>query len=234
RASFISTVVKYKIKNLPDDFERIVSYFEKFSGNVTPLGLIPDSEMFNRESATSFYNSVPEAFEFVKSFIRRADLGIVDIEIHSHDLPTGKKEYFPIFIHQVGKSNGRAALTSYDQSSGTMALYRRLAMYWMVLKEGGVLIMDEFDQNCHPMLLPPLLDLFINKESNPHGAQFLFTAHNSDVIDSLGKYRTILVSKEDGESYSYRLDEISGDLIRNDRSISALYREGKLGGIPKL
>jgi len=94
--------------------------------------------------------------------------------------------------------------------------------------------MDEFDQNCHPMLLPPLLDLFINKESNPHGAQFLFTAHNSDVIDSLGKYRTILVSKEDGESYSYRLDEIPGDLIRNDRSISALYREGKLGGIPKL
>ncbi|UBM24309.1 ATP-binding protein [Pseudomonas sp. p1(2021b)] len=234
RASFVSTIVKYKIKNLPSDFERIVSYFERFAGNVTPLGLIPDSEMFNRESATSFYNSVPEAFEFVKNFIRRADLGIVDIEIHSHDLPTGKKEFFPIFIHKVGKSNGRAALTSYDQSSGTMALYRRLAIYWMVLKEGGVLIMDEFDQNCHPMLLPPLLDLFINKESNPHGAQFLFTAHNSDVIDSLGKYRTILVSKEDGESYSYRLDEIPGDLIRNDRSISALYREGKLGGIPKL
>lgn len=234
RASFISTVVKYKIKEIPSDFDSIVDYFAGFSGNVSMLGVVPDSDMFKRESATSFYHKVPAAFEFVKGFIRKCDLGIVDIEIHKHELSAGKVEYYPLFVHKIGKTDEVRRLTSYDESSGTMALYRRLAMYWMVLNAGGVLIMDEFDQNCHPMLLPPLLNLFNDKDSNPKNAQFIFTAHNSDVVDSLGKYRTILVAKEDGESYSYRLDEISGDLIRNDRSIAALYREGKLGGVPRV
>ena len=95
-------------------------------------------------------------------------------------------------------------------------------------------MMDEFDQNCHPMLLPQLIDLFQDPSINTKNAQFLFTAHNSDIIDYLGKYRTILVGKESGESFSYRLDQIPGDLIRNDRSIAALYREGKIGGIPRI
>ncbi|NOR79400.1 MAG: hypothetical protein GQ529_00990, partial [Methyloprofundus sp.] len=77
-----------------------------------------------------------------------------------------------------------------------------------------------------------ILDLFLNDESNPKGAQFIFTAHNTEIIDWLGKYRTILVNKEDNESYCYRLDEITGSMIRNDRSIIPLYLDGKIGGIP--
>jgi AAA15 family ATPase/GTPase len=233
-ASLISTVVKYKIKELPMDFANIVDYFERHHGNVARSGVVPDENMFKRESAAAFYYKVPKAFEFAKSVIKNSDLGILDIVIHKNELSGGKVQYMPMFLHKVGNSNQTKFLTPYDQSSGTMALFRRLAMYWIVLDDGGVLVMDEFDQNCHPMLLPELIRLFTDKESNPKGAQFIFTAHNADIIDELGKYRTILVSKEDGESYSYRLDEIPGDLIRNDRSIAALYREGKIGGIPRL
>lgn len=233
-ASLISTVVKYKIKELPSDFADIVEYFERMDGNVAKSGVVPDESMFKRETAASFYFKVPEAFAFAKKIMMNSDLGIVDIEVHKSELSSGKVHYIPLFLHKVGKSSQSRYLTAANQSSGTMALFRRLAMYWMVLDDGGVLVMDEFDQNCHPMLLPALIKLFTEKESNPKGAQFIFTAHNADIIDELGKYRTILVSKEDGESFSYRLDEIPGDLIRNDRSIAALYREGKIGGIPKL
>ncbi|RON39547.1 ATP/GTP-binding protein [Pseudomonas brassicacearum] len=233
-ASLISTVAKYKIKDLPTAFADIVEYFGYMDGNVAKSGVVPDESMFKRDTASAFYYKVPEAFEFAKNIIKNSDLGIVDIEIHKSELSAGKVQYLPLFLHKVGKSDTTRYLTPFDQSSGTMALFRRLAMYWMVLDDGGVLIMDEFDQNCHPMLLPSLIKLFTDKDSNPKGAQFIFTAHNADIIDELGKYRTILVSKEDGESYSYRLDEIPGDLIRNDRSIAALYREGKIGGIPRL
>ena len=41
-------------------------------------------------------------------------------------------------------------------------------------------------------------------------------------------------SKEDNESFAYRLDELPGDLVRNDRSIVPPYTQGKLGGVPKL
>jgi AAA15 family ATPase/GTPase len=233
-ASLISTAVKYKIKELPDDFANIVEYLFHVTGNVARSGMVPDESMFERDTAAAFYYKVPEAFEFAKNIIRSSDLGIVDIKIHEHELSSGKIQYLPVFVHKVGKSDDTRFLTPFDQSSGTMALFRRLAIYWMVLDDGGVLVMDEFDQNCHPMLLPALIKLFTDKNSNPKGAQFIFTAHNADIIDELGKYRTMLVSKEDGESFCYRLDEIPGDLIRNDRSISALYREGKIGGIPKL
>lgn len=233
-ASLVSTIVKYKIKDLPSVFSDIVGYFENVMGNVGFVGVVPDDKLFKRETASEFYYKVPPAFDFAKKIIIGSDLGIVDVVIDKIDLPNGKVEYIPFFIHRFGKSEQTRMLTAYDQSSGTMALFRRLAMYWMVLDDGGLLVMDEFDQNCHPMLLPCLVDLFTNKETNPKGAQFIFTAHNSDIIDHLGKYRTILVGKQDGESYSYRLDEIPGDLIRNDRSIAALYREGKIGGIPNL
>jgi hypothetical protein len=50
----------------------------------------------------------------------------------------------------------------------------------------------------------------------------------------LGKYRTVLVNKEDNESYAYRLDELPGELVRNYRSIVSPYNKGHLGGVPKL
>ncbi|MBA2927101.1 ATP-binding protein [Pseudomonas sp. CCUG 57209] len=233
-ASVISTVVKYKIKELHDIFLPIYEYFDNITGNVARTSVVPDERMFKQGSASSFYYKTPDAFAFAKEIIKKSDLGITDIVIHKNELAAGKTEYFPLFLHKVGNTGLTHYLSAYQQSSGTMALFRRLAMYWVVLTDGGVLVMDEFDQNCHPMLLPLLLELFTDKKINRQNAQFIFTAHNSDIIDDLGKYRTILVSKKDGESYCYRLDDIPGDLIRNDRSIAALYREGKIGGVPIL
>lgn len=58
-------------------------------------------------------------------------------------------------------------------------------------------------------------------------------------MDYLGKYRTILVNKENLESYCYRLDEmpegfIPNSHLRGDRKISSLYLKKKLGGVPNL
>jgi hypothetical protein len=53
-------------------------------------------------------------------------------------------------------------------------------------------------------------------------------------MDHLGKYRTYLVNKKNNESYGYRLDEIPGDILRNDRPVSTPYRNGKIGGVPKI
>ncbi|KPG98323.1 hypothetical protein AEQ67_13285 [Pseudomonas sp. RIT-PI-q] len=233
-ASLVSTILMYKLKGVTTEFAKIAKFFSSFSGNVTNVGVVPDEHLFDRDSVSKFYHDNEEAFEFTKKIIIDSDLGILDIVIQRRESPSGEEVYFPIFAHQVGDSSESFFLTSRDESSGTMALYRRLGIYFCILKSGGVLVMDEFDQNCHPMLLPQLIDLFQDPSKNEKGAQFIFTAHNSEIIDCLGKYRTILVAKDRGESFCYRLDQIPGDLVRNDRSIAALYREGKIGGIPKL
>lgn len=234
-ASIISTALQYKISDIGDDLHNISNFFTKVRGNLTSLGYLDDASLYDHKKISEYYAKLPEAFEFAKKIIINSDLGIKDIAIHQTTNENGKVSYFPIFHHDLEINNLDANwLTYYDESDGTTALYRRLYQYWSVLDIGGTLLMDEFDTNYHPELLPQLLDLFIDEETNPHGAQFLFTSHNLEIMDHLGKYRTYLVSKDNGESFCYRLDEIPGDIIRNDRSISTLYREGKLGGTPKL
>jgi len=232
-ASLIDTVPQYNLSNIPNDLSNIHSFFKAIYGNVSAAGVMDDKDFYDYKSVNEIYHKVPNAFEFAKQILINSDLGIADIKLHERENEKGEVEHFPIFYHNY-KNTTDKYLTFWHQSDGTRALYRRLQAYYRALSTGGILVMDEFDTNYHPDLLPQLLDLFLDPKINTRGAQFLFTSHNLEIIDHLGKYRTILVSKDEGESYCYRLDEIPGDIIRNDRPISPLYREGKLGGVPKL
>ena len=235
KASIIDTVLQYKIQNIGEDISNVYEFFDKVRGNVGSYGLIAENAMKDPYRISEYYFNSPEALEFAKKIIYNSDLGITDIVIHETTDEDGKPKYFPIFHHNSDSNSEKDNwLTYWHQSEGTTALFRRLYYYWATLRTGGTLIMDEFDTNYHPALLPQILDLFINEESNPKNAQFIFTSHNLEIMDYLGKYRTYLVSKENSESFCYRLDEIPGDIIRNDRPISNLYREGKLGGVPKI
>ena len=44
-----------------------------------------------------------------------------------------------------------------EESRGTQALFCKLNNYFEVLNTGGVLVLDEFDINLHPDILPHLL-----------------------------------------------------------------------------
>lgn len=176
------------------------------------------------------YRDKPDALAFVLQIIQCADSSISAIQIHSHYNSEGEEELFPVFIHRYDDRDVPVAFVF--ESSGTKTLYRSLALYWNALANGALLCLDEFDIHLHALILPALLELFLDPARNPHGAQLLFTAHNTEIIDLLGKYRTILVNKEGSESYSYRLDEIPGSLVRNDRPIVPLYLKGRIGGVP--
>lgn len=184
---------------------------------------------------STFYNNKQDTLSFVKRIITQCDLGISDIKIEAVDRTiAGKieKRYYPFFSHMVG--NTAHYLLYASESSGTKMLYLQLGAYHVILSLGGILAIDEFDTNYHPDILPLLVDLFENPETNPMNAQLIFSTHNTEIMDRLSKYKTAMVSKENNESFLYRLDEIPGDILRNDRPISPAYRAGKIGGIPRL
>lgn len=235
-SSIIDTARHYKIKEVGDDLKNVFNFLAKTRGNIGALGLFNDHTVYDHGQVSEYYHNTPKALKFAADIIKKADLGIYDIKIHETVDETGKKKYFPIFHHCQEREESTAArwLTYWHESDGTTALYRRLFQYYRALESGGTLILDEFDTNYHPALLPSLLDLFISEDTNPKSAQIIFTSHNLEIMDYLGQYRTYLVAKEHGESFCYRLDEIPGDIIRNDRPISGLYRDGKLGGVPKI
>lgn len=232
-ASLISSAFHYKFDEPLKILNEVYMFFASFITNVHYTGLNDFSLDTNSiRFVSEFYFKNEKAFNFVKNIIVKSDLGISDIEIVQGIDDSGKKYYFPIFEHKVGKN--KYSLTIYDQSSGTKSLYVKLNHYWRALSSGSVLVLDEFDLNCHPFILPKLLELFESTDTNPLGAQFIFTSHITEVLEKLSKYRTYLVNKESNECYCYRLDEIGGDILRHGRAIAPIYNEGKIGGVPKL
>ncbi|MFC1750737.1 ATP/GTP-binding protein [Pseudomonadota bacterium] len=225
-ASLISTANQYEISAIAE----IYLFFRLILSNTFKYGLADTPDVY---AISEFLHSAPEYLGFVKKLIMRYDENIIDIELFDREGEDGKTIYFPIFHHDIPESK-RNSLIFAEESSGTKALFLQLARYKHILDCGGLLVLDEFDINLHSDILPDLLSLFADKQLNPKHAQLIFTTHNTSILNFLGKYRSYLVNKERGESYAYRLDEIPGDILRNDRNISHIYKSGKIGGIPKL
>lgn len=227
-ASFICTLNQYGLPEIKEIFD----FFFYFVINVSYTGL-SDSKARDILGAAQFYRSHPEHLAFVASKIRQFDTGIDDIKIE-----TRKNEYnqiisFPVFYHTLENKETKRLLYN-DESSGTKTLFGILMNYYSVLSTGGVLVLDEFDINLHPDILPHLLNLFLVKEKNPKNAQLIFTSHNTDIMDILGRYRTYIFEKEQNESFCYRLDEPKSPNLRNDRPVSVPYKKHLVGGFPKI
>jgi AAA15 family ATPase/GTPase len=181
---------------------------------------------------SKWYSKGGALFEFAQGIICNCDQGIANFEIKKREDSKGDIIYYPLFHHKV--KNNTYYLNMYNESSGTKSLFLDLPYYWYTIEQGSILVLDEFDINFHPHILPKLIELFTDKTINTRNAQLLFTTHNTGIIDVMSKYRTVFINKEDNESYGYRLDEISGDIIRNDRSIIPIYNAGKIGGVPRI
>lgn len=226
-ASVISTLQQHKKK----EFESIHSTFSNIIFNVTQSGF-REQRAFELSNVSEFCSENPKALDFISAFIKECDIGISKITISSDEGEDGRKKHFPVFHHFVGDHEFPVYLST--ESNGTKYLFRMLLAHMLALTTGGMFIADEFDIYLHPDILPKIIGLYTDSDTNIRGAQLLFSAHNADILDICGKYRTVLVNKEHNASYAYRLDELPGDMLRNDRSISAPYKEGKLGGVPRI
>ncbi|HOB70294.1 MAG TPA: ATP-binding protein [bacterium] len=226
-ASFISTARQSEV----DEILPIYNFFNNIITNVSHWGLEKWMIETSEKDLSEFYSKNPEYLEFTVNKLREFDSGIKDIAIMSYEKDM-KKEFYPLFKFDVDSQE--YTLSYRGQSSGTKALFSLLRLYKYTLNLGGILVLDEFDIYLHPDILPHLVALFENPITNPKNAQLVFTTHNADIIDKMGKYRTYLFNKEDNESYCYRLDELPGNLIRNDRLITPLYKSKKIGGVPKI
>lgn len=226
-ASIISTAHQYEMREL----QPIYDFFMYIDTNVGFSGFKYNHDNISQVSEFLYKSKDKSILPFIVKFIRECDTGIVDIRIVKSKGQNGEDNYFPCFIHL---SNGKdCVVTAYTESSGTKALFQALASYYMVLKVGGVLVVDEFGINLHPFILPKLMSLFENEETNEHDAQLILATHDTYLLDLLGRYRVYLVAKEENESFAYRLDEIPGDILRNDRPVRPVYVSGRIGGVPR-
>jgi AAA15 family ATPase/GTPase len=228
-ASLISTANQYELTL--HELGAFSHFFKSFYTNVGYAGLL-DQKTNTMESMAKFLYENPAHMEFVKQTIAECDLGISGMRVQ-RDVGSDNSESFYVYFEHLVDGQLKSVLGA-AESSGTKALFKTLAFHYIALQYGGNIVIDELDINLHPDLLFKLTRLYLDEKINVGKARLIFSTHNTEILDELGRYRTYLVNKRENESFAYRLDEIPGDVLRNDRLITPAYRSGKIGGVHRL
>ena len=152
----------------------------------------------------------------------------------SNDSETNLKA---ISIHQgkdkIGNSNVYTMELS-DESDGTRKLMALAPAIESVLTKGGLLLVDGIEKELHPALAEFVIAKFQSKKTNPHGAQIVFTTHNTELLDMelLRKDQLYFVDKNgEGVSELYGISDFSAHTTVNIRKG---YLIGKYGATPNI
>jgi len=172
--------------------------------------------------------------EQMSRLLTRWDLGLNGVDLQQMPAPSPEEPGRTIWM-PYGKHKRQAheyVLPFPLESSGTQSAFVLLSRLLPALAMGGLVVIDEFENDLHPHMLEPLLGLFARSDTNPHNAQILFTCHAAEVLNLLHKSQVMLVQKNDDcESLATRLDKVVG--IRNDDNYYAKYMAGAYGAIPE-
>jgi hypothetical protein len=119
-----------------------------------------------------------------------------------------------------------------EESAGTRRFFSLIGPWIDILDNGYTVFIDEIDTSLHPLLVKLLLKLLFSNESNPKGAQIIFTTHNPIFLDTslLRRDQIWFTEKsDDGASHLYPLTDFKP---RKDEAIAKGYLAGRYGGIP--
>lgn len=116
-----------------------------------------------------------------------------------------------------------------EESAGTIQIFNLLLILLDVCKNGKTLILDEFDASLHTELAQFILDLVNASKS----AQFLFTSHNTNLLDIKKMRRDQILftnKKEDGSTEVYSLFDFKD--FRENMDAEKCYLQGRFDAVP--
>ncbi|HLX54936.1 MAG TPA: ATP-binding protein [Aquella sp.] len=123
---------------------------------------------------------------------------------------------------------------SNNESTGTQHLVGIFPWILKILDEGGILIVDEFEEHLHPLMVKFILDIFNSNEHNPNGAQLIFNTHNLFILDKdIFREDQIWFTDKDkfGATDLYSLVDFE---LPQEFNLVKFYLNGKFGGIPSI
>ncbi len=125
------------------------------------------------------------------------------------------------------------------ESEGTRKVVALAGLLVAVLKQGEILIVDEFDARLHPLLSRAIVELFNSSETNSNNAQLVFMTHDTNLLSNkLFRRDQIWFTEKTryGATDLYSLAEYKvsdeASKVRNDASFESDYIKGRYGAIP--
>ena len=174
--------------------------------------------------------------ESALALLRFADLGIDDVQFvedEDESRLSGQPRRRLRLIHTAGGQEVPFEIA--EESAGTQMWFTLIGPALTALQRGQVLLFDEIDASLHPRLSARLLELFQDPKTNPHGAQLIFTTHDTSLLNSLNRDEVWLTEKgADGETTLTALAEYGGDKVRRSLNLERAYLQGRFGAVPEL
>ncbi|WP_188239395.1 AAA family ATPase [Stenotrophomonas maltophilia] len=188
----------------------------------------------------------------VMEVVAKADLGIADFGVSKVPMdinvpePFGEKfrsmiqealgedvpEVDEVRIVHRSETGHEMILSLDEESSGTGKLFALAGPWIDTLEHGYTLLIDELDTHLHPMMLNFMLETFNNKNTNPKGAQLVFTTHNTAPLSKVRRDQVWFAEKT--ASLSTQLTPLSDFSPRKLENIERGYLDGRYGGVPFL
>ena len=180
---------------------------------------------FDLNKTIEYYASNDEVLKKLNNKIRMLDLGIDEVVMSTNY----NHEPVPLFKH----SGLNRELVYEFESQGTQKFIKLFPLINYTLETGGLLVLDELDNDIHPELIPEIIGWFHDKRTNTHNAQLFMACHNASLLDNLEKEEIYFTEKTpDGRTQVYGLKEISG--VRRVDNYYRKYLGGVFGAIPNI
>ena len=130
-------------------------------------------------------------------------------------------------------SDGGTRTLGYDsESKGTRTFLSLLIPALETLAQGSLLVIDELDTSLHPDLARAFVSLFNKEDSNPHGAQLVFSTHDVTLLGGgLIRQDEIWMTDKNRNGVS-GFTPLTDFKLRSRNDIERAYRNGRLGGVP--
>ncbi len=163
--------------------------------------------------------------ESLLSFLNAIDVGIKDIEVERN------KNKISVYTYHIGKDKEKYLLPLDLESNGTKRAITIYSYVKVAALYGKGLIIDELNNQLHPLLQKYIIDLFYKESQN---GQLIYTTHDTTLLDGrfMRRDQIWFTSKnENGEASIFSLAEYK---VRNDKSFRKDYLGGVYGGIPIL
>jgi uncharacterized protein len=179
----------------------------------------------------------PSARESALALLRFADLGIDDVQMVEDEdgdarISASSRRQLRL-LHRVVDQEVPFDLA--EESAGTQTWFALIGPTLSALRNGRVLLFDEIDASLHPRLSARLLELFQDRETNPRGAQLIFTTHDTSLLSHLNRDEVWLTEKGDsGATTLAALAEYGGDKVRRSLNLEKAYLQGRFGAVPEL
>jgi len=199
-----------------------------------------------------FYGTLEQVSEFIKN--AGAGIKAIRLEIkesdntelnflndrkdsslgHSLDWESFFKDDDAIELVHQGQNGDFVPFELEEESLGTKAMVALLAPAFKVLNQGGVFIVDEIESSLHVLLTIQIIKLFNRKETNPKGAQLLFTTHETHILCSNILRRDQIWFSEKAPDGATVIAPLTDYQLRGTDNIQKGYLEGRFGAIPFL